>query len=148
MAASGKAPLAEPIGVDSLRVAPDLYASPWRAWTRGSWEAAVASDALSHMPQARLHAYANAYKAIEDIDETISRERAAKGALAPLVDAALDRQQANEVNVAVTNLDRNRADILIAGRDLLGYSRDLGLVPTIRAKRRSSSFLSSVATCR
>lgn len=147
-AATNKTPLAKPISVDPLRVAPDLYASPWRAWTRGSWEAAVASNGLGHMSQGRLHAYANAYKAIEDIDETIGRERAAKGALAPLIDSALDRQQANEASVAITNLDRNRADILIAGRDLLGYARDLGLAPRRQARNSGSSFSSSVAACR
>ena len=33
-AATNKTPLAKPISVNPLRVAPDLYASPWRAWTR------------------------------------------------------------------------------------------------------------------
>src|ERR1700722_15439126 len=68
-AALARAPLARPAAADPKRVVPDLYVSPWRAWTWGSWEAAMASGALSHMMPTRLNAYANAYKAVEDIDE-------------------------------------------------------------------------------
>ena len=129
VAAVARTPLARP-AANPARVVPDLYESPWRAWTWGSWEAAMASGALSHMTPTRLNAYANAYKAVEDIDEIIRRERDTKGALAPLAGTTLDQPEANRIRAALTNLDRDRVDVLTAGRDLLGYARRLGLAPT------------------
>src|SRR4051812_30360771 len=66
---------------DRERVVGDLYATPWRAWARGVWESAVASNALNHVPTERLFAYAQTYKAIEDLDAVVRRERDAKGGL-------------------------------------------------------------------
>jgi hypothetical protein len=126
------------------RVVPDLYASPWRAWTRGRWEAALASNALNHVDSARLGDYAETYKAIEDIDGLVRRERETKGGLAPLSLGHLAPAEAAQVVIALTNLDRDRADILIAGRDLLKESTKLGIQPRPAMVR----FLSSrYATC-
>ena len=147
-AALARAPLARPAAADPKRVVPDLYVSPWRAWTWGSWEAAMASGALSHMMPARLHAYANAYKAVEDIDEIIQRERDTKGALAPLAGATLDLPEANRIRAALSNLDRDRADILTAGRDLLGDVRGLGLAPTRSPQTDGSEFRERHDVCR
>jgi hypothetical protein len=147
-AALARAPLAKPAAADRTRVAPDLYVSPWRAWTWGSWEAAMASGALSHVMPTRLNAYANAYKAVEDIDGIIRRERDTKGALAPLAGATLDQPEANRIRAAVTDLDRDRADILIAGRDLLGEVRGLGLAPTRSRQTDGSEFRDHVGVCK
>ncbi len=111
------------------RVIPDLYATPWRAWTRGGWEAAIASDALNHVKPARLVAYADVYKAIEDVDGIVRRERDTKGALAPLSLGPLPPGAAAQVMTALTNLDRDRADILVAGRDLLDAAAILDIRP-------------------
>src|SRR4051812_26434895 len=56
------------IPANQRRVIGDLYATPWRAWARGSWDSAVASNALNHLSTDRLSAYAQTYKAIEDLD--------------------------------------------------------------------------------
>ena len=80
MAGRDGAAFAPPKGaVTSKRVIGDLYVAPWRAWTRGSWEAAVASNALNHVDPQRLIAYARAYKSIEDIDAIIRQERGLRG---------------------------------------------------------------------
>jgi hypothetical protein len=113
----------------SGRVVGDLYQTPWRAWTRGSWEAAVASNSLNHVDPQRLIAYADAYKAIEDIDAIIRQERGGKGALAPLSLGKLGPQEAGQVLSALTNLDRDRADIEVAGHDLLESAAKLGIKP-------------------
>ncbi len=138
-----KAPAA--IASRESRVLPDLYASPWRAWTRGSWEAAIASNALNHVDSARLGNYAEAYKAIEDIDGLVRRERETKGGLAPLSLGRLAPTEAAQVFITITNLDRDRADILIAGRDLLEESAKLGIRPRPGEVRSLSS---RYATCR
>jgi hypothetical protein len=139
-AAVNRTPLASPTVPQSQRVAPDLYLSPWRAWASGSWQAAMASGALNRMKPTRLNSYAYVYKALEDIDEIIRRERETKGALAPLAGPTLDPSEANRVRVAITNLDRDRTDILIAGRDLLSDARRLGLVPRQNTLADGSDF--------
>ena len=111
------------------RVLPDVYETPWRAWTRGGWEAAIASNALNHVEPARLSAYADVYKAIEDVDGIERRERDAKGALAPLRLGPLQPEIAAQVITALTNLDRDRADILVAGGDLLKAAAVLDIQP-------------------
>lgn len=146
-AALARAPFARPGAADPTRVVPDLYVSPWRAWTWGSWEAAMASGALSHMMPTRLNAYANAYKAVQDIDGIIGRERDTRGALAPLAGATLDQPEANRIRAALTNLDRDRADILTAGRDLLSYGRGLGLAPMQSPLTDGSEFRERVGVC-
>jgi hypothetical protein len=113
----------------SGRVVGDLYQTPWRAWTRGSWSAAAASNSLNHIDPQRLIAYANAYKAIEDIDVIVRQERSGKGALAPQALGKLGPQEAGQVLTALTNLDRDRADIGVAGRDLLEDAGKLGIKP-------------------
>jgi hypothetical protein len=113
----------------SGRVVSDLYQTPWRAWTRGSWNAAAASNSLNHVDPQRLIAYASAYKAIEDIDAIIRQERNGKGALAPLTLGKLGPQDAGQVLSALTNLDRDRSDIGVAGRDLLRGAGKLGIKP-------------------
>lgn len=111
------------------RVIPDLYATPWRAWTRGGWEAAIASNALNHVEAARLGAYANVYKAIEDVNGIVRHERDTKGALAPLRLGPLQPATVAQIMTALTNLDRDRADILVAGGDLLKAAAVLDIHP-------------------
>ena len=111
------------------RVIADLYQTPWRAWTRGSWNAAAASNSLNHVDPQRLIAYADAYKAIEDIDAINRQERNRKGALAPLSLGKLDPHEAGQMLSTLTNLDRDRSDIESAGRDLLKAARKLGIKP-------------------
>jgi hypothetical protein len=113
----------------SGRVVGDLYQTPWRAWTSGSWSAAAASNSLNHVDPQRLIAYANAYKAIEDIDAIVRQERNGKGALAPLALGKLGPQEAGQVLSALTNLDRDRSDIGVAGRDLFEDAGKLGIKP-------------------
>jgi len=139
--------LASQSATDSRRVVPDLYRAPWRPWARGSWDAAMASNALNHVKPARLTAYAQAYKAIQDIDDINRRERDTKGALAPLADATLDTPEANRILTALTNLDRDRADVLEAGRDLLDATRGLGITPTRSPETDGSAFLGRHKFC-
>lgn len=125
--------------LDGSRVVPDVYASPWRAWARGRWQAAMASGALNYLPPNRLAAYSEVYKAIEDVDGIIRQERLTKGALAPLLLGRPSPSTAGAVLTAVTNLDRNRADILLAGGDLITSAGALGIKPD------AASTLSDVA---
>jgi hypothetical protein len=125
-ALSPSAPALSP-SPESRRAVLDLYETPWRAWTRGSWQAAAASNALNHIDPARLIQYAGAYKAIEDIDGIVRRERDAKGTLAPLLLGHLTRAETGHVLSTLTDLDRDRADILVAGRDLNESARWLGI---------------------
>ena len=120
------------------RVISDLYATPWRAWARGVWETAVASNVLDHVAADRLDGYAQIYKAIQDFDDIVRRERDAKGGLAPLSLGTLDKDKAGAVLGTLTNLDRDRADILIASHDLREQAAKLGIrtnVPALKAKQ-------------
>jgi hypothetical protein len=114
---------------DGSREIPDAYATPWRAWAQGSWQSAIASGVLNHVSPSRLSAYSQAYKAIEDLDGIVRQERLTKGALAPLALGPAAAVTASSVLTAVTNLDRNRADMLVAGGDLISAAAVLGIKP-------------------
>jgi hypothetical protein len=130
VAGGGGSAIAPPTAAaTSGRVVGDLYQTPWRAWTSGSWSAAAASNSLNHVDPQRLIAYASAYKAIADIDAIVRQERNGKGALAPLALGKLGPQEAGQVLSALTNLDRDRADIRVAGRDLFEQAGKLGIKP-------------------
>ena len=146
-AALTRAPVTKPPSANHTRIMPDIYVSPWRDWTRGSWETAMASNTLSHIRPTRLNTYASAYKAIADIDDIIRRERATKGSLAPLVGAAFDQPEANRIRIALTNLDQDRADILVAGRDLLNDVRELGISSRRTGQTDGSEFRARYGVC-
>ena len=122
------------------RVIGDLYATPWRAWARGVWDTAVASDALNHVPTDSLNGYAQTYKAIQDLDDIVRRERDKKGGLAPLSLGKLDKGQAGAVLATLTDLDRDRADMLIAGKDLREQAAKLGIRPSTDAAEARRKF--------
>ncbi len=147
-AAVTRRPLAEPFAKLPRRVVPDLYLSPWREWTSGSWQAAMGSGAVSHMDPERVNTYSEIFKSIQDIDDITRRERETEGALAPLAGPAFDQSEANRIRVALTNLDRDRSDILIAGRDILNDARPLGLTPGPHALKNVSRFRNFVSVCR
>jgi hypothetical protein len=132
-AAIGRGPLPQGTAPgDGSRVIPDAYATPWRAWAQGSWQSAIASGVLNHVPPNRLSAYSQAYKAIEDLDGIVRQERLTKGSLAPLALGPPAAATASTVLTAVTNLDRNRADMLVAGGDLIAAAAALGIKPDVR----------------
>src|SRR5207237_5413302 len=107
----------------------------------------IASNALNHLRADRLFAYAQAYKAIEDLDGIVRRERDAKGGLAPLAIGRLSSEQAGGVLATLTNLDRDRDDILIAGRDLLNSAAPLGIRPHLPADHSTAAFKSRYGVC-
>ena len=147
-AALTRSPIAQPIAKSRRRVVPDLYLSPWREWTSGSWQAAMGSGAVSHMDPALVNTYSEIFKSIQDIDDIIRRERETEGALAPLAGPAFDQSEANRIRVALANLDRDRSDVLVAGRDILNDARPLGLVPGPHALKNVSSYRQFVSVCR
>lgn len=147
-AALTRKPIAQPFAKPPSRVIPDVYFSPWGEWTWGSWQAASASGALSRMNPARVNTYADIYKSIQDIDDTIRRERETEGSLAPLTGSSIDQAEANQIMVALTNLDRDRSDILIAGRDLLNDARSIGLKPGPRPLSYTDRIRKRINVCR
>lgn len=130
------------------RVVDDLYSAPWRPWTRGTWDSALASGALTHMNGTRLAAYSQVYTAIEDIDAIIERERATRGALAPLSVGNTRGSDAAQVLGALMTLDRSRNDILIAGRTLLDSAAEVGVRPNRSALKGVADYNASIAACR
>jgi hypothetical protein len=139
---SGFVPPAEP-----GRVIGDLYATPWRAWPRGTWESATRSNVLGQLPTERLFAYAQIYKAIEDMDGIVRRERDSKGGLAPLALGKLTSEQSSAALVTLNNLDRDRADMLVAGRDLLNSAAPLGIRPESSASHSPARFKARYGVC-
>lgn len=132
---------------DGLRVFADLYATPWRAWARGGWESAAASAAFNRLPTERVYAYAQIYEAIEDMEGIVRRERDAKGALAPILARNMTSEESRDVLVVLTNLDRARADMLVAGRDLLTSAAVLDILPKADDSHSVAAFASRYKVC-
>lgn len=133
---------------DRRRVIGDLYQTPWRSWTQGRWVAAVSSGVLNHLPNERLGAYASMFKAVQDIDATIRNERAAKGDLALLQMADRSEAERGRLLATLTNLDRDRVDILVVGGDFLESAARLGVRPTSGPDANGSAFFANRRVCR
>lgn len=133
---------------DVRRVFPDLYATPWRAWAQGGWGSATASGVLNRLPTERLYAYAQVYKAIEDMDGIVRRERETKSGLSLILAREMSPEQSGTVLMALTDLDRARADMLVAGRDLLNSAAILDIRPKREATHSLAAFIARYGVCR
>jgi hypothetical protein len=114
-------------------VMPMVHGLPFFGFTHQAWDAARASDALSHLPSAKLDFYASFYEDIESLKGWQVAEKQAAVRLAPL--AYETRLDPGERDAQVANLaavDDNAFYIDQVSRSLIEDARAQGLRPDPR----------------
>src|SRR5258708_2499167 len=83
----------------------------------------------------------------QGVDAIVRRARDAKGGLAPLAFGRLSPEEGGAVLATLTILDRDRGDVLIAGRDLIGTAATLGVRSKVSDAQVKSDFKSRYGIC-
>jgi hypothetical protein len=131
LAQPGTAWRADPTQGDSDRrwsALPVAFTVPWEFYTSGHWQTALASGALTHMPESERNGYSYAYRAIEDLGSYSKEENVLAAHLQPLAgDRQLDSRERLAFEADLASLDRLNVLLTVYSRKFLEGTRRSGI---------------------